>query len=300
MRKISLLFVLLFIMSSCSNELKENGSPEYIQSINDWHSKRIENLKKPDGWLSLVGLYWLNEGVNTFGSAKDNDIVFPEGTADDHIGEFIKKDSVITLKVYDNVKVLSKEMPVKETILIDDTKPNRTVLNHKNLIFYVIKRGPDKYGIRLKDTHSKLLKEFKGIERFPVNVDWKFNAKFVPYNPPKELNIPTIIGTIEKEMSLGKLVFSKDGNEYSLDVTNAGDSFFIVFADETSGEETYGAGRFLYTSKPDSNGIVVLDFNKAYNPPCAFTKYATCPLPTKDNYLKLKVTAGEKNYGHGH
>ncbi len=300
MRKISLLFVLLFTLSSCSNELKENGSPEYIQSINDWHSKRIENLKKPDGWLSLVGLYWLNEGVNTFGSAKDNDIVFPEGTADDHIGEFIKKDSVITLKVYDNVKVLSKEMPVKETILIDDTKPNRTVLNHKNLIFYVIKRGPDKYGIRLKDTHSKLLKEFKGIERFPVNVDWKFNAKFVPYNPPKELNIPTIIGTIEKEMSPGKLVFSKDGNEYSLDVTNAGDSFFIVFADETSGEETYGAGRFLYTSKPDSNGIVVLDFNKAYNPPCAFTKYATCPLPTKDNYLKLKVTAGEKNYGHGH
>ena len=166
-----------------------------------------------------------------------------------------------------------------------------------SLRWYIIKRD-DKYGVRLRDIDANLRKEFKGIDTYPVNEDWKITAKFEAYNPPKTISIPSIIGTVEEDMAPGALVFEKDGKEYRLDPVVEGDEFFIIFADETSGEETYGAGRFLYTAMPDSTGNVILDFNKAYNPPCAFTPYATCPLPPKQNYLKLRITAGEKKYGN--
>ncbi len=297
----TLLVLIIFLaFAGCQKEYSEKGSPEYIKEINDWHAKRIENLKKENGWLNLVGLFWLKEGDNTFGSDPSNDIVFPEGKADRFIGKFVKRDSVISIVINDGVEVFYNGSPVKEMLLVDDMHPNKTVLGHRTLRWFIINRYPNKYGVRLRDLEADLLKNFEGIERFPVNEDWKITAEFIPYNPPKELSIPTIIGTIEKELSPGKLKFDKDGKSYSLDVVNSGNKFFIVFADLTSGKETYGAGRFIYTSKPDSLGKVIIDFNKAYNPPCAFTKYATCPLPTKDNYLKIEVTAGEKNYGHAH
>ncbi|MCB0745274.1 MAG: DUF1684 domain-containing protein, partial [Ignavibacteriae bacterium] len=135
---------------------------------------------------------------------------------------------------------------------------------------------------------------------FPINPKWKINAKFIPYDKPKEVSIPTILGTVEKDFSPGKLDFSIDEKQYSLEPTSAGEGLFVVFADLTSGEETYGAGRFLYVDGPDTNNNVVLDFNKAYNPPCAFTKYATCPLPSDENKLRVRIEAGEKNYGAGH
>src|ERR1039457_7672851 len=125
-------------------------------------------------------------------------------------------------------------------------------------------------------------------------------ASYVKCPEPRKIMVPTILGTVEENIANGNLSFTKDGNTYSLVPIVENDSYFLIFADETNGEETYGAGRFLYTALPDSNGKVILDFNKAYNPPCAFTKYATCPLPPKDNYLHLKVTAGEKKFGHGH
>ncbi len=304
MKKLILnLFLILFAffaISGCGKEYSEKGSARYIKEINDWHRKRIANLRKENGWLNLVGLYWLKEGTNTFGSDPSNDIIFPEGKARKFLGKFVKTDSVITIVVNEHSLVFLNGSSVKKMRMIDDLHENTTILSHKTLRWHIIKRGPDKYGVRLRDLEADLLKSFEGIERFPVNEDWRINAEFMPYNPPKELNIPTIIGTIEKELSPGKLSFKIQGEKFTLDVTDAGDKYFIVFADLTSGEETYGAGRFIYTDKPDSNNRVILDFNKAYNPPCAFTKYATCPLPTKGNYLNIAVTAGEKNYGHGH
>lgn len=298
-QNILLILIAALLFAGCEKEYSEKGSPEYIKEINDWHRTRIENLKKENGWLNLVGLYWLKEGENTFGSDPTNDILFPEGKADKFIGKFIKKESIITVIINEGAKVYFNNSPVREMRLIDDMHPNKTVLSHKTLRWFIIKRFPDKYGVRLRDLEAELLKNFEGIERFPVNEDWKITADFIPYNPPKELSIPTIIGTIEKEFSPGKLSFEKEGKNLSLDVVNAGEEFFIAFADLTSGEETYGAGRFIYTDKPDSNRKVIIDFNKAYNPPCAFTKYATCPLPPKDNYLSIAITAGEKDYGHG-
>lgn len=295
---IFLFFIISFIaLPGCSGNNGEKGSPEYISQIKLWHQKRIENLKKENGWLNLAGLYWLKEGENTFGTNPGNDIVFPKGKAPGRIGIFILKDSTVTIKINNGIKVTSNSKPVKEMKLKSDLSGDPTVLTLGFLKWFIIKRS-DKYGVRLRDLSSELLSEFTGIDTYPINEDWKINAKYEPYNTPKSISIPTIIGTVDEEKAPGALVFEKNGKQYKLDPVVEGNQFFIIFADETSGKETYGAGRFLYTSKPDSTGNVILDFNKAYNPPCAFTPFATCPLPPKQNYLRLKVTAGEKKYGN--
>lgn len=290
--------LIILLLSNCGEELKQKGSPEYISDIQQWHQKRESRLKKENGWLNLVGLYWLKQGDNTFGSAQDNEIKFPSN-APAHIGTFTLNDSSVSINVNSDVKVYSDSNEVSSMVLGNDMDENTTVLNTGTFIWYIIKRG-NEYGVRLKDLDAPLLKEFKGIDIFPINDDWKINAKYVPYEKPHKVMIPTILGTTEEDVSPGYLSFTVDGKEYKLVTLETNGGFFIIFADQTSGEETYGAGRFLYTDEPDSNGNVILDFNKAYNPPCAFTKYATCPLPPKENYLHLKVVAGEKKYGEEH
>jgi uncharacterized protein len=290
--------ILLVVISCTEKEPEPKGSPEYIAEIEQWHQKRIERLKDENSWLTLVGLYWLKEGENTFGSGKNNNIVFPE-TAPENIGKILLKDSVITLTINENVTVTTEGKNVKEIELKHDLTGNPTILDLGSLRWYAIKRG-ERYGIRLRDTEASLLKEFKDIKTFPINEDWKIRAKFIPYDPPKDIIIPTVLGTTEEDKSPGYLSFTVGGKNYKLDAIQNSNSFFIIFADETSGEETYGAGRFLYTDEPDSSNNVILDFNKAYNPPCVFTKYATCPLPPKQNYLHLKITAGEMMRGEPH
>ncbi len=296
------IFILLFAVSffaGCNNDLKQKGNPSYIKSIESWHNKRISNLKKENGWLNLVGLFWLKEGNNTFGSAKTNDIVFPGKNVPGNIGTFILKDSVVTAEINPNVNVTVNDSTIKKAVLKNDLSGNPTVLSFGNLRWFVIKRG-DQYGIRLRDLNAPLLTEFKGIKTFPINEDWRVEAEYHLYEKPKVLSIPTVLNTVEEDTAYGYLSFNLQGKDYTLDPLTEGNEFFIIFADETNGKETYGAGRFLYTEKPDSNNQVILDFNKAYNPPCAFTKFATCPLPPKQNYLNLKITAGEKKYGKGH
>jgi len=213
------------------------------------------------------------------------------------MGSFYLKDSVVVMKVNENVEVhLAGGEKVNELILKHDQQAGTTICNHNALRWNLIKRG-ERYGIRLRNLDSEQLKKFTGIETYPINDDWKLEARFEPYTPPKEIEIPTIIGTIEKDKAPGSLVFTKEDKFFRLDVTDAGNQYFVIFADLTNGKQTYGAGRFLYVNKADSTGKIYIDFNKAYNPPCAFTKYATCPLPPKQNYLKLEITAGEKNYG---
>jgi uncharacterized protein len=292
----SLLVISLSLLFGCSNNASDKGSPEYINHIKSWHQKRIENLKEENGWLNLVGLFWLKNGTNTFGTNPHNDIIFPQGKAPGKIGVFILKDSTVTIKVNPGVEVTYNDRPVHEMNLRTDLSGDPTELTLGFLKWFIIKRG-DKYGVRLRDLNAELLNNFAGIDTYPIDESWKLIAKYEPYNPPKSISIPTILGTIDKDTSPGALVFEKNGKQYKLDVVVEGNQFFIIFADETSGIETYGAGRFLYTDLPDSSGNVILDFNKVYNPPCAFTPYATCPLPPKQNYLKLRVTAGEKKYG---
>lgn len=293
---ISLSFLLLI---SCNSSLEEKGSAEYFNEIKNWHKKRVKNLKKENGWLNLVGLYWLKEGENKFGSDKSNDIDFPIGKSSPFIGSFFLKDSVVTIKVNSGVEVFLENCEqVTKMELKHDLQPSTTILDHGSLRFFVIKRGK-RFGIRLRDLDAELVKKFTGIETYPINSDWKIEAKFESYNPSKIISVPNIIGTIDEEKSPGALIFSIDNEEYKLDVLDAGKSYFVIFADETSGNETYGGGRFLYVDKPDSSGKIYIDFNKAYNPPCVFTKYATCPLPPKQNHLKIEITAGEKMFEGG-
>ncbi len=296
---LAILFIIILTAPGCGEKEPEpKGTPEYIAEIEQWHQKRIERLKNENGWLTLVGLHWLKEGENSFGSDKNNDIVFPEN-APQNIGKIVLKDSVITLYVNEGVNVTTEGNVVKEIKLEEDLTGNPTVLDVGSFRWYIIKRG-DRYGIRLRDTEASILKEFKGINIYPINEDWRIEAAFIPYDPPKPILIPNILGTTEEDKSPGALSFTKDGKSYKLDAIESRNGFFIIFADETSGKETYGAGRFLYTDKPDTNNNVILDFNIAYNPPCVFTKYATCPLPPKQNYLHLKITAGEKMWGEKH
>jgi uncharacterized protein (DUF1684 family) len=298
MNKIFTALFLLLLLYSCTQ--KPTADPNYVKEINEWDAKRVNSLKKDDGWLNLVGRFWLEKGESTFGSAKDNDIVVESSKLPEHIGSFLFTDTVVTFKAKDGVEVLHNGTPVKEIVLIDDQKKDITVLQIGSIKFNLIIRDT-LYGIRFRDLNSDLVKNFKGAERFPINESWKITAKFEAYNPVKEIDVPNVLGQISKEKCPGAVVFERDGKTHRIDAVDEGeDKLFLIIADQTSGEETYGGGRFMYVNKPDSTGTILLDFNKAYNPPCVFTKYATCPLPPLQNYLKLRIEAGEKVYGAGH
>jgi uncharacterized protein (DUF1684 family) len=294
----NLLFTLLAItFFKCSQDLNEKGSPQYITKVKEWHNKRIERLKKENGWLNLTGLYWLKEGENKFGSDKSNDVIFPEGKAPAFIGTLTLHDSTVTIKVNNGIEVKSDGKVVTSLELKNDMQ-GETILELGSLRWFIIKRQ-NKYGVRLRDLESPLVKSFKGIDTFPINSDWRIEANLEPYNPPKKVEVYDVIDNVDTTLVLEALTFVKDGVTYKLDPLDAGKQYFIIFADETSGKETYGIGRFLYIDKADSTGKIYIDFNKAYNPPCAFTKYATCPIPLKQNHLKLKITAGEKAFNSG-
>jgi len=291
-------FLIIVFFFSCAKSFEEKGTHGYISEIKNWHQHRIENLKKENGWLNLVGLYWLKQGENKFGTGKTNDVIFPEGKAPTFIGTFNLTDSVVAVKITDGIEVTCDGKKVSGMQLKDDTKEEPTVLQYGSLRWFIIRRG-EKYGVRLRDLESPLLKTFKDIETYPVNSDWKITAHLEPYNPPKKILVPSIIGTVDTSFVKAAIVFEKDGVTYKLDPLEEGNRYFVIFADETSGKETYGAGRFLYVDKPDSSGMIYIDFNKAYNPPCCFTKYATCPLPPRQNHLMMEITAGEKTFEGG-
>jgi len=272
----------------------------YRQEIEHWKETREAGLRREDGWLTLVGLFWLDEGENRFGSGAGNRVIFPEGTAPAVAGTFERHGKEVTVKAAPGAGLTHDGKPVGTMALKSDADGKPTVLALGSLRFYLIQRG-DKVGVRVKDTKSPALAAFHGIDRFPLRPDWRVAARFERYDPPKQIPIGNILGQVADTPSPGAVVFEKDGKSYRLDALRGGDdgSLFLVFGDPTNGRETYGAGRFLDADAP-KDGRVVVDFNKAYNPPCAFTSFATCPLPPKQNKLAVKVEAGEKRYGEGH
>lgn len=288
MSKLILSALMLFFLQS--------SLPAYKSEIAQWQEQREAALKSDDGWLTVAGLFWLKEGRNTVGAAPGSDIVLPQGSAPDEVGVFDFRNGNTTFQVAPGVKVTVNGKPTASAALKPDTSGQPDVVGIRDLTMYVIQRGT-RYGIRLKDKNSELRKKFTGLKFFTVDERYRVKARFVPYNPPKMISVPNILGDTTEEASPGYVEFTLDGHDFRLDPVGEGDMLFFIFKDLTSGKETYPPGRFLYSELP-KNGEVILDFNKAVNPPCAFTPYATCPLPPKQNYLPVRIKAGELRYGH--
>jgi len=268
----------------------------YRAEIERGRRAREARLKADDGWLTVAGLFWLKHGDNTVGADPASDIVLPKGSAPAKVGEFDFHDGIASFQAAAGASVYIDGRPSTSGVLKPDSSGSPDVLTVNDLTLFVIERG-GRYAIRLRDKNSELRKTFKGLTYYPVREDYRVRGTFVPYSPPRTIPIPNILGQVEQTPSPGYVVFTLKGRECRLDPITEGDSLFFIFKDRTSGKETYPPGRFLNTEMP-RNGEVILDFNKAYNPPCAFTPYATCPLPPEENELPIAIKAGELRYGH--
>ncbi len=285
---------LALVLVSLASALAQS---DYVEAIEKWRNDREINLRKETGWLSLAGLFWLKEGVNTVGAGKQFDVQLTDNFKQGRFGEIEFRNGVATLKVAGGVAATSDGKPVSTIDLVSDEKGKPTEIRVGSQMFYLIRRE-DRFGIRLKDSQSKARLAFKGLNWFPVDESYRVSAQLDAYPEPKDVMVPNVLGGHFKMKSPGRLRFTLQGKEYSLQpVLNDDGSLFLIFRDATNESETYGAGRFLDADKL-VNGQTTLDFNKAENPPCAFSPYATCPLPPEGNDLSVAIKAGEKRYGH--
>ena len=288
-------------MMACAGEgpveqaaVEDSGVVEaYRKSILEWRQEREDRLRSDTGWLTVAGLYWLEEGENTMGSAPESAIVLPP-SAPPNAGVMTYANGVATFRAAPGVEVTLEGKPVVEMQLRDDTVETTDVLSLGRLRFFIIGRGA-RHAVRLRDLDSRYRQEFTGLSWYPVNPSWRVEARFVPDDPPRTLRVANIIGTVDEEASPGHAIWEHEGKEMRLAPIVSGDQLFFIFRDATSDDATYPAGRYLYSGMP-AEGKVVLDFNKAYTPPCAFTPYATCPLPPEENRIARRIEAGELNY----
>ena len=268
----------------------------HARGVSEFFEKHEKGLRSPSGFLALAGLAWLKEGANPVGSAAANFIRLPE-SAPANLGTLLLESGKIRFEAAPGTKVLIGDKETTQAELKPEGGAAATVKTG-SVSFYVIERT-GKIGVRIKDTENPALKNFKGVDRFPIDWSWRIPAAFHPYTPPRKVAVPNVLGTDFIMDSPGEVVFEKNGQQYRLETIGGpdDDSLWVIFADATNGKETYGAGRFLSVERGPRDHAVV-DFNLAYNPPCAFTPYATCPIPRERNKIKLRVTAGEKNYAH--
>jgi uncharacterized protein (DUF1684 family) len=304
-RKIILFLVAAVLSSSACRHATQSSSPAtafdasaHKSEIQKWQNNRLTSLTKDDGWLTLVGLFWLNEGENKFGSDAANPIVLPKDKAPRLAGSLWLEKGRVRLTASQGVEITADGKLVTALDLNDDSDDSGpTIMKLGTLLINVVKRG-ERIGVRVKDTESRTPRDFKGLEYYPIDPKWRIEARFEPYQPPKTIPITNVLSMTDDETSPGALAFDVDGKTYRIDpILEKGETdLFVMIADETAGRETYGAGRYLYVSPPDASGKVVIDFNKAYSPPCAFTNFATCPLPPRQNHLPFRIEAGEKKY----
>ena len=283
----------LFLSASALSLAAEIQS-DHTTAIKQQRSDREAGLRKPGGWLSLIGLDWLSEGRNSIGSAKDNDVVLLKGPP--KIGVISLKDGKASIVIDAASGATVDGKWIAEAELASDASGKPSIVAAGPVSFFVIQRN-DKIGLRSKDADAESLKHFLGIDFFDIDPSWRVEARWVTFDKPQPLEIPDVVGTIYKLQVPGKAVFEHAGKTYELLPMNEDtkEGLFFVFADKTSGKITYGGGRFLDTDAP-KDGKLTLDFNLAYDPPCAFTPYATCPLAPPENRLKVAVEAGEKKY----
>ncbi len=289
-----LMFAALLLASACNSPAPVHTSTnEYIESIEQWQQNRLEGLKAKDGWLNLAGIYWLKEGEQSFGSDPSNDIVFPDKAAP-FIGTISLKEDVAHIKVNKDVELYYKNERIHELELGYNSSDSPSYITHGDLAWYIMKRHTS-LAIRLRDYKHPAIKAMEHMPSYPIDPDYLVEATLHPFDEPRTITVNTPFQDYTQDyQSPGELHFKIKGQRLKTLPFTSGEGYFIIISDETSGLESYGGGRFMYTD-PDSTGKIMLDFNKAYNPPCALTPFAACPMPPPENQLPIKIEAGEKS-----
>ena len=293
----TLVLAAALLLGACTPDAPSEAQMHaWQEEVETWHRERLERLQSEDGWLTLVGLSWLHEGANTIGAAQTNDLVFPVPGGPDMMGTFHLSEGSLRVEIED--AAITHDGEALETLTMDtDVQGEPTVLRRGTLSFYAVRRG-DRTAIRIKDSASPIRSEFSGIDRFALDPAWRLEGRFEPSPEGTTLPIPNSLGGHLDQSSPGTIYFDMDGQPQRIDALEGGPSgrLFLVFGDQTNSDTTYGGGRFLYADPPAEDGSVTLDFNRAYNPPCVFTRWATCPLPPPQNRMGVKVEAGELIY----
>lgn len=288
---------LLFILAGLAGIL--NAQSAATSELQKWRAEREAKLKADDGWLTVAGLFWLREGPNTVGTALENAVVLPPGSAPARAGVFELRAGRTIFQAAEGVTVTVNGQPVRELEVQSDAVKQPDVLKLNGVTLLLLKRGA-RYAVRLKDPAARTRSEFTGLRWYPGQPSYRVTAQFIPYKEPKAVSLVNLLGDVEQLYSPGYVTFKLNGQDLSLEPVSSGSNkLFFIFRDLTSGKTTYKPGRFLYADAPASlteAGPVLLDFNQAINPPCAFTAYATCPLPPKRNYLSVAIAAGEQLY----
>jgi uncharacterized protein (DUF1684 family) len=277
----------------------DEATQSHAEQISEWRQARHERLSSSSGWLTLVGLEWLQEGKNRIGSGDNNDIVLPGGPA--YWGSVELNGETLMFYRADDPLVTVNGGHEQQVQMVADTEGEPTLVTAGSLSFYPIFR--ESYALRVKDAEATTLKSFTGVEQYDIDENWRIEGRFTTAEAGTTVEIANVLGQVEPSAVYGVFEFEREDREHrmlALGDENSSTLWFI-FNDRTNGRETYGAGRFLYSDGMPQDDRLVVDFNKAYNPPCAFNDYSTCPLPPPENRLNLAVTAGEKDFhGAGH
>lgn len=291
--KYCFIIICIAFLYSCGSE-KPGQAPvpvDYEQQITEWKEYRAGRLTEPTGWLRLADLIWLEEGENNFGSGADMDIRFPEGTIPEYAGVFTLHGDRVEMHAAGDVTITHEGEPVQQMVIFDGE--SRPEIHLESLIWYVDTRG-DQHGIRIYNQDNPEADSFDGFPFYPVDPSWHREARFIPWEEDRTISIVNVLGDTIDRYSPGKVEFTIDGELYSLDAFESASGLFLMFTDYTGRTETYQAGRYMIIDLPDEDGKTVIDFNKAYNPPCAFSKLTTCQLPPPQNRLDVEIPAGEK------
>jgi uncharacterized protein len=267
---------------------------KYLSKLIDWQQEKETVLIAEDGWLSVVGLHWLSEGDQSIGSSNQCDILIPVKSCAEIIGKLSLNKNKVIFSTNDSVVLLNGKPSINDTVLFPDISGTPTIISSGDISFFIIVRG-DMIGVRVKHNSNKRRKNFPGRKWFPANEEFIIKGEFQSFDKPRKINIPNILGQTMESEFLGKIIFDWNGETHSLIGQKLEDgSFYIIMNDASCKIYTYPAGRFLVTEKISDDNKIIIDFNKAYNPPCAFTNFATCPLPPRENILPFEILAGEQ------
>jgi uncharacterized protein (DUF1684 family) len=266
----------------------------YVKTVKDWRTRAEQSLRRDDGWLTLAGRYVLKPGENRFGTAPTNDIVFPKGLGPAGMGSvFVEPGKGVKVKLVPGLKMKAADGEFTEREM-STASDKRDWVRFGTTAFHIIERN-GRYVLRLADNRSPVREGFGGRVWYDVDDNYRIPATYVPYETPRKIPIVNVLDEVSDEIAPGYIEFLVNGRPYRLDAVGDDDGLFFIFKDQTAGETTYGSGRFLYVEKkPKPGERFMLVLNRAYNPPCAFSEFTTCPLPPKQNILPVRVEAGEK------